>query len=755
MKLVSLYIEGFGKMSQYSYDFSDGLNSIYEENGWGKTTLTIFIKSMLYGISKSDRAMYYPWINQTIFGGYLIVEVNNKQYRIYRNFDQKKPANDICKLYDMETNLEVECKASTIGEMFLNLNEESFERSVFIPQKEIEEGFGSDIEAKLANLIGGTDDSQSYDEACAILNKKIKLLKTNSKNGLIIDLKKNLYKIEDEIADCESKIDGISVIKKNIEQVNKEINELEDSKKEINSKIIEYSRNQGKIAKLAVRDKYIEDINQKKKELKSNNEIFNGVNVTIDEINEIRAKNKRIITLKTEAELSKKNDKTSTRLEQIKGTIDFNGNVPSDEKIERIVKCVEKHQKIKLLGNSNVEAKEPKKQTLSTILAAISSLLLLVGILLIVFHYLEPLHLLVPAIICIALAVVGYIVAVISHTMVSSYNSSITYKRVSNYDFELRALEEDIREFFSKYRLYSSDFNNTLFIIRSSVERYKEAIADLNQMETENKELEEEIQELEQEVLSFINQFNTTAATIEEKIGQLNTRLHKKNEIEKSIVNKKTELKQYITLNGLDQINEDEIDIEQLNKELNDIDEKISGLNKIKATNSNSLLQYENDISIYEDLVSQKDELSARIIKLEEEYRLLALTSNYLNEAQTSLLLKYVSPMKKSVNKYVSLLLKNTKNYSIDVNFKFQFITSGGLKGLESYSKGYQAIISLCMRLALIDCLYPNEKPFIILDDPFVNFDDDKLQICKDLIKDVAGNYQIMYFTCHNSRAVK
>ena len=71
------------------------------------------------------------------------------------------------------------------------------------------------------------------------------------------------------------------------------------------------------------------------------------------------------------------------------------------------------------------------------------------------------------------------------------------------------------------------------------------------------------------------------------------------------------------------------------------------------------------------------------------------------------------------------------------------------------YSRGYQTIISLCMRLALIDCLYPNEKPFVILDDPFVNFDDEKLEICKSLIEDISNQYQIVYFTCHDSRVIE
>ena len=75
MRLISLYIENFGKLSNYSYDFSSKMNSIYEENGWGKTTLTVFVKAMLYGLNnKNERIKYTPWDKKDYFGGTLKIE---------------------------------------------------------------------------------------------------------------------------------------------------------------------------------------------------------------------------------------------------------------------------------------------------------------------------------------------------------------------------------------------------------------------------------------------------------------------------------------------------------------------------------------------------------------------------------------------------------------------------------------------------------------------------------------------------------
>ena len=71
------------------------------------------------------------------------------------------------------------------------------------------------------------------------------------------------------------------------------------------------------------------------------------------------------------------------------------------------------------------------------------------------------------------------------------------------------------------------------------------------------------------------------------------------------------------------------------------------------------------------------------------------------------------------------------------------------------YSKGYQNLFEICKRFALTDVLFTGEKPFIILDDPFYNLDDEKLKNALELIQKLSNEYQIVYFICHESRRVK
>lgn len=49
MRLISCYIDGFGKLNNMEVQFEDGINTFVQDNGWGKSTLAAFIRVMLYG----------------------------------------------------------------------------------------------------------------------------------------------------------------------------------------------------------------------------------------------------------------------------------------------------------------------------------------------------------------------------------------------------------------------------------------------------------------------------------------------------------------------------------------------------------------------------------------------------------------------------------------------------------------------------------------------------------------------------------
>ena len=109
--------------------------------------------------------------------------------------------------------------------------------------------------------------------------------------------------------------------------------------------------------------------------------------------------------------------------------------------------------------------------------------------------------------------------------------------------------------------------------------------------------------------------------------------------------------------------------------------------------------------------------------------------------------------MKNSLSKYLTLMTGcQFGNLNLDTDFNVTFEEFGQLRAVDYYSQGYQNLINLCLRLALIDALFQDEKPFIVLDDPFVNLDDGKVAKAKQFLQTLAQNHQLIYLSCHASR---
>ena len=130
MRLLNGHIEGFGKLSNFDFSFSDGLTSLVFENGYGKTTLLSFIKAMLYGLPSvkantkrfEDRLHFYPF-SHSKFGGSLTFCEGSSVYRIERFFDKKSEARDEVRLYRDGALTDF---AEELGERFFGLDSESF-----------------------------------------------------------------------------------------------------------------------------------------------------------------------------------------------------------------------------------------------------------------------------------------------------------------------------------------------------------------------------------------------------------------------------------------------------------------------------------------------------------------------------------------------------------------------------------------------------------------------------------------------------
>ena len=154
-----------------------------------------------------------------------------------------------------------------------------------------------------------------------------------------------------------------------------------------------------------------------------------------------------------------------------------------------------------------------------------------------------------------------------------------------------------------------------------------------------------------------------------------------------------------------------------------------------------------------------EDEEFLKVIdeKLDEtrhKYDIILETVKYMENAKAKLTSRYIEPISKAFNKYYGYICENEADeYSVDANINVTKEELGERRNSASLSQGYRDLVDVALRMSLVDAMYTGEKPFIVLDDPFMNLDTNKLDKAKCFLYNLANDYQVIYFTCHKSRA--
>lgn len=106
--------------------------------------------------------------------------------------------------------------------------------------------------------------------------------------------------------------------------------------------------------------------------------------------------------------------------------------------------------------------------------------------------------------------------------------------------------------------------------------------------------------------------------------------------------------------------------------------------------------------------------------------------------------------MEQRFNSYLRIWLDHDAVRGIlDVDFNITLEENEKIHVAEGYSVGYCDLVDFCMRLALVDTLFEREQPFLILDDPFVNLDENRLKKALRFLNELPADKQIVYFVCH------
>lgn len=316
-------------------------------------------------------------------------------------------------------------------------------------------------------------------------------------------------------------------------------------------------------------------------------------------------------------------------------------------------------------------------------------------------------------------------------------------------NLQWRELKAKIESFFAKYGIVSGSYDNRLAILQSEFDEYIKLKNRRGNWAKQEEQIQQNIDEQSEIIRAFCQKYKVSMESINAEIQIIEQNISEYSRLKDEISDRKNKAENFKTDKKLSERPVgDMTDIKELNEQLSQLQDK-------KATIVKQILEDENEIENIDILQSEYDEARERLEKYKENYAILLKTYDFLQNADKSLKDKYVKPVKDSFMRYSQSLEKVIgEKIIINADFELRYESDGAEHSDEHLSSGQRSLCALCFRLALIDNMYPSQKPFIILDDPFMSLDEEHLSKAKELLRDLAKNMQLIYFTCHSSRTV-
>ena len=870
MELLSAHIINFGKLHEQNFDFQKGINSFLYENGWGKTTLSVFIKSMLYGmeyttskdIDKNEKLKYLPW-QGGIYGGSLNFAFNEKQYQIKRTFSLKKNE-DTFELIDLKTNKKSNEFSSDLGTELFGINRETYGRSVHVSLAESPAG-SADISSKLNNLIEAGDIS-NFDDAISVLDDKATAIKAKrGKNDLISSLQNKIDTDREYIDEIKSKIVQNSEYSEKINNINSIIKKDKEKEDLIRQELSKNEKYEKKMRYEQLKANVIKAETTKSQLL----DFFNGNVPSNETVKNIDSISSRLTTIESNIENQSATQSEINTYESLRAY--FAGDIPTSEQINNCLSLDTEYKNYKQKENSlkltpeeesefnslkgkykgsditetiiterinEVESIQQKQKELSglqndfstknneltlakavkpkntkRIICFIISLVLFIGgaASLLLFNR-------ILGIISIGLAIVFLVIGFIFKTgdndtssiqndlqelkdKITSLQNYIENKDKeiklfiskynSNYDSEFIALSNIKTEYNAYVRLKKKNDDYSTWVsqqkktpadyeseIKMFAKRYCKT-DDISSITNEIQTLNDKIQKLDSlekkinadsdngkaqaeeksKLSSILNQYKTDKTlSFKEQVLQIHDKITEINNTDKQIVDFKKDLQEFEEdpnndIASFAELTKPEKTGDELQKELSDISENISENNKTISAYQKIIDDNLTDIDKKEDIETEIERLLDDKKQAEQEKKILDKTTDLLKLAKEKLDANYSDPMKNGFNKYVEML-GGKLNLLINTDLEVSIDESGQTHESIYLSEGYKDMVNFCSRMALVDALFNDVKPPVVLDDPFVNLDDDKVPKALKLVKDIANENQVLYFACHQSRAI-
>ncbi len=758
MKLLRCYVQNYGKLHEFKYDFNDNLNIILQENGWGKSTFASFIKAMLFGLpvttkrdlDENERAKYTPWQGGK-FGGWLELTLKGKSYRIERFFGTTL-SKDTVTIYDLQTNTPL--PDNDFIEKTLGINADTFMRSTYIEQGLFSNASDDSIRAKLGKLVKNDENIDLSEVDKKLQEKETSLQYQRGKGGKIYQLESELQQVRKTIDDCETAKQEADRLNQNFTENQQKIAEINAQINILRSKIQSINDERTAQAVYAHYNSLKNELQKIDNERKKLLEFFKNDPPSKLQLEELldwqREYNKAVTTLENyESSIN------TIKLQKLKDY--FKNGVPTKNELEKananLLKLNNMHSSIQLSQTVISKTSSPFK-ILSFVLFGLGALALLA---LIIQAIVVP-----NTTITIILAIVSALCLLGGACMIflsKSYQSPAKITAMNNLNQineNSNEMRNELTEFVSRFGESTQDFSDSIYNIKFNLKTYKDLLTEEEQRAQNKEKMQKNQQRYYNALVQYYSQFFNPADRFTSNHNELQANVERLEILNKNYEDKENEIKNFVENNKIDensQKNEENIDLSPLENKINQLELARDDIIHQNSVLNSSLINYSNKadkLGFYKD---KEIELEEELQTAKANWQTIKHTREYLDLARNNLTSKYLTPLCDAFKMYAKKFLGDDfENVSIDTKLEVKIEKLGEKKQTKYFSHGIRDIIELCIRLALIKTLFEDETPPLIMDDPFYNLDDKKTESGLKLLQELSKEFQVIYLVCHSSR---
>lgn len=773
MLLKRCYVQGFGRLQDFTYEFTKGLNVICTENGWGKSTLAAFLRAMLYGLPQAssrtkledaERRKYRPW-NGGVMGGTLVFEANGKEYKLERTFG-KKEAEDTFRLLDLSTNLDSGDFSAELGRELFGLDKEAYSRTTYLPQNKITDGGMNDsIGKKLGKLAEGEEESGNFDKAYEKLDelrKKYIPDRQKDEKGAVAELTRRISEVQERLDACRRKEESAKPWRKKEQDAMVQRRhltaELEDCREKLETA--------AGYEALAAKKQHYTELCSREELLRGKKEsmqgLFRGGVPELSDLQQCRQEAEEAAVLAGELRSYRLEAVEEAELERLQQR--FADGVPDREELQA---CIRREGEIKeqlchaeqWYRQMEGEAKHTKKLRKMGMLFAVVFFLLAVGWGIGALYTTGGVF--VGA--CALFLLAGLVMTGFGVRKKKEEQSVETRLTAGSTEIEqLHAQRAQGRAILTQYgRAEETDITGELYRLSEEVHRYEVLSAQRGKQERCTAKRDA----LLRRCTALLEQYGMDTEDVTGSLHVLETRTRDFLRISEEVaeaVKKREQFERENPPQSFYGVTPPEIGFAKLQRTEQELLVKIARVTEEEKDCRNRAEAFEEEADEGPELEERYAELTGCLETKKREHFYITETMKCLKTAKEQFSSRYLRGLTAGFEKYVALLGKGDFGRSMeghfdgvrtDVNLNVQVTAYGEERELGYFSTGMKDLIGLCMRFALVDALFTAEEPFLVLDDPFVNLDKEKGKRAVDFLKEAAMHYQIVYLVCHDSRA--